>query len=97
LFFNIAFSGAVLLSLYIGLKHDIIPIQRFGSIFFCIDIVTKYFKCFWNSYNESVFFYVLGVFFLVVTLDVLFNARNIPQILLKIKERRQKSKNSSVE
>jgi uncharacterized membrane protein len=82
LFFSLMFGGAAFLSLYIGIKYDIAFAQHFGSIFFCINLVTKYFEHFWNSYHKSVFFAILGLLFLIIALT----AEKISQLFSKFKQ-----------
>jgi hypothetical protein len=93
LFFGIVFGGVALLSLYLGIKYDIVLAQWFGGIFFYINLLTKYFEHFWNSYHKSIFFAILGLFFLIITLTV----GKFSQISSKLKKFSSRCKKRSKE
>ncbi|MDR2371635.1 MAG: hypothetical protein LBD60_00615 [Puniceicoccales bacterium] len=93
LFFGIVFGGVALLSLYLGIKYDIVFAQWLGGIFFYINLLTKYFEHFWNSYHKSIFFAILGLFFLIITLTV----GKFSQISSKLKEFSSRYKKRSKE
>jgi uncharacterized membrane protein len=64
--FSIASGAAAFLAICIGLKYDIPLVQNFGSVFFAINLITKYFEHFWNSCHKSLFFFVLGFIFFII-------------------------------
>jgi len=54
------------LAIAIGLKKDDAMLREFGIIFLFINLYTRYFEYFWDSWHKAVFFTVLGISFVLI-------------------------------
>ncbi len=54
------------LAISIGLKKNDAMLREFGIIFLFINLYTRYFEYFWDSWHKAVFFMVLGISFVLI-------------------------------
>jgi uncharacterized membrane protein len=54
------------LAIIIGLKKNNAMLREFGIIFLFINLYTRYFEYFWDSWHKAVFFTVLGISFVLI-------------------------------
>jgi len=54
------------LAIAIGLKKDDAMLREFGIIFLFINLYTRYFEYFWDSWHKAIFFTVLGISFVLI-------------------------------
>jgi hypothetical protein len=53
-------------AIVIGLKCNDAMLREFGIIFLFINLYTRYFEYFWDSWHKAVFFTVLGISFVLI-------------------------------
>lgn len=54
------------LAIIIGLKKNDAMLREFGIIFLFINLYTRYFEYFWDSWHKAIFFTVLGISFVLI-------------------------------
>ncbi|RYF12038.1 MAG: DUF2157 domain-containing protein, partial [Flavobacteriales bacterium] len=57
---------ACVVAIIIGLKRNDAMLREFGIIFLFINLYTRYFEYFWDSWHKAVFFMVLGISFVLI-------------------------------
>jgi hypothetical protein len=60
---SLLFGAAALTTIFFGLKYDDTISRGFGITFLFINLYTKYFEYFWNSFHKAIFFGLLGISF----------------------------------
>lgn len=53
-------------AIFIGLKKNDAMLREFGVIFLFINLYTRYFEYFWDSWHKAVFFTILGISFVLI-------------------------------
>lgn len=53
-------------AILIGLKRNDAMLREFGIIFLFVNLYTRYFEYFWDSWHKAVFFMVLGISFVLI-------------------------------
>lgn len=67
LFYWAIISAVVcVIAIVIGLKKNDAMLREFGIIFLFINLYTRYFEYFWDSWHKAVFFTVLGISFVLI-------------------------------
>lgn len=67
LFYWAIISAVVcVLAIIIGLKKNDAMLREFGIIFLFINLYTRYFEYFWDSWHKAVFFLVLAISFVLI-------------------------------
>lgn len=67
LFYWAIISAVVcVIAIIIGLKKNDAMLREFGIIFLFINLYTRYFEYFWDSWHKAVFFTVLGISFVLI-------------------------------
>jgi len=59
-------AGCCLISIYIGLKYRDEIAREFGITFLFINLYTRYFEYFWDSWHKTLFFSVLAISFWLI-------------------------------
>lgn len=54
------------LAITIGLKRNDAMLREFGIIFLFINLYTRYFEYFWDSWHKAIFFTILGISFVLI-------------------------------
>lgn len=55
-----------IVAIIIGLKKNDAMLREFGIIFLFINLYTRYFEYFWDSWHKAIFFTVLGISFVLI-------------------------------
>lgn len=67
LFYWAIISAVVcVLAIIAGLKRNDAMLREFGIIFLFINLYTRYFEYFWDSWHKAIFFTVLGISFVLI-------------------------------
>ncbi len=67
LFYWAIISAVVcVIAIVIGLKKNDAMLREFGIIFLFINLYTRYFEYFWDSWHKAIFFSVLGISFVLI-------------------------------
>ncbi|MDQ8005674.1 MAG: DUF2157 domain-containing protein [Pedobacter sp.] len=59
-------STVCVLAIIIGLKCNDAMLREFGIIFLFINLYTRYFEYFWDSWHKAIFFTILGISFVLI-------------------------------
>ncbi|MFP5081512.1 DUF2157 domain-containing protein [Pedobacter sp. JCM 36344] len=59
-------AGASLISIFFGLKYRDDVAREFGITFLFLNLYTRYFEYFWDSWNKALFFSVLAISFWLI-------------------------------
>jgi len=57
---------ACIVAIIIGLKKNDAILREFGIIFLFINLYTRYFEYFWDSWHKAIFFSILGISFVLI-------------------------------
>lgn len=59
-------SAACVAAIIIGLKYNDAMLREFGIIFLFINLYSRYFEYFWDSWHKAIFFAILGISFVLI-------------------------------
>lgn len=65
-YWAIASAICCVAAILIGLKYNDALLREFGIVFLFINLYTRYFEYFWDSWHKAIFFTVLGISFVLI-------------------------------